>query len=222
MKDQYYLDLEKYSLHKFKSSLNSREMIPSRVSLKNDLDERFGILEAHGISNLKELISALKTKQKIEHFSMETGLTKEYLTLLNREAKSYLPNPIRLDKFAGVPANCVQKLESLGIKNTRHLLNQARDTEARVLLSQSTDIPIELLNELVSLSDLTRAYGVGPVYARLIFDVGIKSIQEFAGKTAEDFIRIYEEKMHKKADFGVNEIQFSLELARELEVAVEF
>ena len=62
-------------------------MIPSRVSLKDDLDERFEILEINSIANLKELINALKTKPKIELFSKETGLTIEYLTLLKREAK---------------------------------------------------------------------------------------------------------------------------------------
>ena len=77
------------------------------------------------------------------------------------------------------------------------------------------------MNELVCLSDLARAYGVGPVFARMIFDVGIKSIEEFVEKTAEEFIRIYEEKEQKKADFGPNEIRFSLELAKELDIAVE-
>ena len=47
-----------------------------------------------------------------------------------------------------------------------------------------------------------RAYGVGPVFARIIFDMDIKSIKEFVENTAEDIIRIYEEKEQKKADFG--------------------
>ena len=64
MREQYQIDLEKYSLDKFKNDLNAREMIPSRVSLKDELDERFGILEASGIKNLRELIGVLKTKQK--------------------------------------------------------------------------------------------------------------------------------------------------------------
>jgi len=88
-------------------------------------------------------------------------------------------------------------------------------------LSKETGIPKEVLNELVGLSDLSRIYGVGPVFARLIYDVGIRSVKEFVECTAEDFIRIYEEQTQKKADFGVGEIQFSLELAKELEIAVD-
>ena len=221
MTSQYHIDLEKFSLQRFKTSLESRELIPSRSSLKDDLDERFRILEVNGISNLSELIGALKTKPKIAAFSQETGLTIEYLTLLNREAKSYLPNPVRLDKFPGISREFVDSLEAEGIKNSRQMFNEAKDKNERNRISRKTGIPIETLNELVGLSDLVRAYGVGPVFARMIYDVGIQSIKEFVAYTAEDFVRIYEEKEQKKADFGVGEIQFSLELAKELDIAVE-
>ena len=221
MEKQYHLNIEKYSLQKFKNNLKSRDMIPSRVSLKDELDERFKKLEINGISNLKELIDTLKTKPKIELFSNETGLTTEYLTLLKREAKSYLPNPVRLDKFPGIPTKYVERLEAEGINNSRQLFNEAKYRIERERLSQRTEIPIEIVNELVCLSDLARAYGVGPVFARIIYDVGIKSIKMFVENSAEEFIRIYEEREQKKADFGVNEIQFSLKLAKELDIAVE-
>ncbi len=221
MEKQYHLNIEKYSLQKFKNNLKSRDMIPSRASLKDELDERFKKLEINGISNLKELIDTLKTKPKIELFSNETGLTTEYLTLLKREAKSYLPNPVRLDKFPGIPTKYVERLEAEGINNSRQLFNEAKDRIERERLSQRTEIPIEIVNELVCLSDLARAYGVGPVFARIIYDVGIKSIKEFVENSAEEFIRIYEKREQKKADFGVNEIQFSLKLAKELDIAVE-
>jgi len=221
MGNQYHINIEKYSLQKFKNNLKSRDMIPSRVSLKEELDERFKILEVSGVRNLKELIEKLKTKPKIELLAKETGLSIEYLTLLKREAKSYLPNPVRLDKFSGIPAKYIKSLEVEGIKNSRHLFNQAKNKTEREELSKKTGIPIEILNELVCLSDLARVYGVGPVFARMIYDVGVKTIKDFVKNTAEEFIRIYEEKEQKKADFGVGEIQFSLELAKELDIAVE-
>jgi hypothetical protein len=221
MRDQYHINLEQYSLQKFKSNLEARDMIPSRVSLKDNLDERFRVLENAGITNLKELIDALKTKQKIEQFSKETGLPTQYLTLLNREAKSYLPKPIRLDKFPGISNTVIEKLGAVNIKNSRHLFNAAQGKSDREGLAKNTGVPIACLNELVSLSDLARIYGVGPVFARMIFDVGIHSIQDFVRCTAEDFIEIYENQTQKKADFGVNEIEFSLELAKALESEVD-
>ena len=221
MSNQYQIDLKKYSLQKYKKSLQSRDMIPSRKSLKGELDARFRILEERGIENLKELIDALKTKQKIEQFSKETGLSIQYLTLLNREARSYISKPIRLDKFSGIQTKYLDRLDDVGIRNTRQLFVEAQDKRKREQLAKEIEIPLDLLNELVGLSDLSRAYGVGPVFARMIFDMGIRSIREFVECTAEDFIRIYEEQTQKKADFGVGEIQFSLELARDLDIAID-
>jgi hypothetical protein len=221
MKDQYSIDLTGYSLSKFKKNLATRDMIPSRTALKDDLDARFKVLESHRITNLQELIDMLGSKEKIDGFSKETGLAAEYLTLLKREAKSYLANPVRLDKFSGIQKEVLDKLDAIGIKNTRQLFNQAQKKEARALLADKTGIPIDNLNELVSLCDLSRAYGVGPVFARMIYDLGITSIQTFIQVSADEFIRIYEEQTQKKADFGTNEIEFSLILAKELDIAVD-
>jgi len=80
---------------------------------------------------------------------------------------------------------------------------------------------VVILDELASLSDLSRAYGIGPVFARMLYDAGISSIQEFSEYSAADIVRLYESKTNKKADFGVNEIQFSLDLAQELESPFE-
>jgi hypothetical protein len=221
MENQYHINLETYCLEKFKNSLMSRDMIPSRVILKDEIIERFAKLERKNITNLKELIDRLKTKPKIEQFSYESGLSIKYLSILNREAKSFLPNPIRLDKFPGVETKYIDKLEDVGIKNSRQLFNNANDKNKRNQLSQKTEIPIEIINELVCLSDLARVYGVGPMFARIIYNVGIKTVKEFVEIPAEEFIRIYEEKEQKKADFGINDIQFSLELAKELDIAIE-
>jgi predicted flap endonuclease-1-like 5' DNA nuclease len=221
MMAHYHIDTEKFSLEKFKNNIKTRDMIPSRVILKEDLDERFDLLDNTGISTLKDLIETLKSKAKIDQFSTETGLSVQYLTILVREAKSYLPNPIRLNKFVGVPGSILEKLEDAGIKNTRHLFNNFQDKADREKLAQQTGIPTEILDELFGLSDLTRVYGVGPVFARMIYDLGIISIQDFVSHSAEEFIEIYETKTKKKADFGVNEIEFSLEMAKVLEIAGE-
>ncbi len=94
-------------------------MIPSRIILKEKIKKRFKILESSGIDTLKDLIDVLKTKDKIEVFSRETGLSVEYLTILKRESGSYLPNPIILKKFPGIDATSIEALEKTGIKNTK-------------------------------------------------------------------------------------------------------
>ncbi len=217
MKKQYYIDLDKYSLQRFKKSLQKRDMIPSRVILKEKIEERFALITSNGIENLRALIDTLKTKQKIEIFSKKTNLSIDYLTILKREANSYLPNPINLKKFPGIDSKDTETLEELGIKNTKQLFNKVNINGEIKQLSQLSGISIERLNELASLSDLARLYGVGPVFARIIYDVGIKSVKTFIKYKPEEFINIYENKTKKKADFGVNDINFSIELAKELE-----
>jgi hypothetical protein len=214
--DRYHIDTTQFSLHRFKENLAGRDMIPSRVRLKDALDDRFKVLEEHGLRNLRDLLDTLKTKSKIEKFSQVTGLSVEYLTLLNREAKSYLPKPVRLDKFPGIEPEVLERLDVIGVRNSRHLFNQFGDERQREELAGKTDIPSDALHELIGLADLARAYGVGPVFARLIFDAGIHSMKDFIEVTPEEFIQLYEKKNQKKADFSVADIQFSLDLARGL------
>ncbi len=215
MKDQYHLDASKISLKKFQKSLGSRELIPSRAILKENINERFNNLYSVGIHNLKDLIDALKTKQKLEAFSKLTSLSTDYLTLLKREANSYFPKPIRLSSFPGVESRTIKKLESIDIKNSKQLFNRARSISEKNQLSSLTKIPIEELTELFQLSDLARLYGVGPVFARLIHDVGIDSVKTFVKHSPKEIIKIYEDKTQKKADFSEQDIKFTLELAKE-------
>ena len=215
MKERYYIDLQKYDLQKFKQSLKRRDLIPSRVILKENLDKRFEILGNQGIKTLKDLIDALKSKQKIESFSQKSGLPIDYLTILRREASSYLPNPVKLDKFTWIDKSTVDILDSLGIKNTKQFFEKM-NTVGMEKFSLETGISSDKLQEIYSLSDLARLYGVGPVFAKLIYDVGILSAKKFVTISGKKFIEIYEKKLKKKADFSISDIDFSIELAREL------
>lgn len=191
-------------------------MIPSRAILKENLEERFQVLNDYGIKNLQMILDVLKTKGKMENFSKETHLPLQYLTILKREVSSYLPKPISLSEFPGVDSQVIKALENNGLKNTRQLFNAVKIENRINDISHSTGLAVEKLAELVSLSDLGRLYGVGPVFARIIYDVGIKSVIDFAKYKGEEFISIYEKETHKKADFSVNDINFSIELAKEL------
>ncbi len=216
MTEMYSIDFSKYSLQKFKESLKNREMIPSRVILKEDLEERFQSLKDNGINSLKDIVDALKTKQKIEAFSQKSNLPIDYLTILKREVSSYHPNPKKLSSFPDVDASAITALEKKGIKNTRQLFNEVKINSDINQLSASTGVSVKILEELSSLSDLCRLYGVGPVFARIIYDAGITSVKSFVNHTGETFIALYEKKTNKKADFSENDINFSLEIARAL------
>ena len=102
MTDDYYLDLEGFSLERFRQTLESGNLLPSRRILKDEIPERFAILESLGIRNLQNLIEALKTKKRLENFARQSGLPMDYLVNLRREANSYLPKPMDLAVIPGV------------------------------------------------------------------------------------------------------------------------
>ena len=217
----FHLDPSKYSLQQLKNDLLSRDLIPSRMPLKEDLETQFQILEGIGVQTLGELITALKNKKKIGEFSSLSGISEKYLTLLRREANSYLPNPVPLDKFSGFGNTEIKKLAASGIKNSRHIFELAKNNPDHVSLSTRLGISPESLTELVGLSDLARAYGVGPVFARILYDAGIHSISEFRSYTPQQVIDLYENKTGKKADFSISDIKFSLDLVQVLDLGKE-
>jgi nucleotidyltransferase/DNA polymerase involved in DNA repair len=70
----------------------------------------------------------------------------------------------------------------------------------------------------VGLSDLVRTYGVGPAFARILYDTGIHSISEFRSYSPHQVIDLYEKEAGKKADFSTDDIKFSLDLVQILDI----
>lgn len=214
----YHIDTSKYSLLAMKKDLLGRELIPSRRSLKDDLDVNFRILTDRGILSLGDLISVLKTKKKVQEFSSSSGISETYLILLRREANSYLPNPVSLDRFSGFAAGDINKLADVGIKNSRHLFEKANKISDPVVLAEDFGVSLDTLSQLVGMSDLVRAYGVGPAFARILYDCGIHSVNEFRDHTPRQVIDLYQKKTGKKADFSASDIKFSLDLVQVLDI----
>ena len=226
MADQYHIDLEQFSLEKFKRILETSELLPGRVVLKEKLAERFAILESTGISNLNEFIEALKTKGRLERFAQESGLPKDYLVILRREANSYLPKPFNLKDIPGVAPAHIERLASVGIKHTRHLFERARSKRDRAELSRLADVPGADLLELVKLSDLARIGGVGPVFARLLYEAGADSLEAFLRRSPEELFErlnaINAEQGYTRIMASLKDIKRCLETAKELPQVVEY
>lgn len=216
MGTSYHIEPERVSLKSFRGSLESRELIPSRALLKKELKERFRIISVAGVKTLGGLIDSLRDRRKIEQFSKKTGLDIDYLTLLKREASSYMPNPVQLKKFPGVNPLAVSKLGKAGIRNSKQLYEKVLTNKDRKALCSAIEVSEDDLEELFHLSDLSRLYGVGPVFARMLYDAGICSVKAFIAHSAQGIVDIYESASQKKADFSVRDIQFVLDMARDL------
>lgn len=214
MKQNFSLDLSQMSIEKLENSITNRKMIPSRVLLKENIVDNFQKIKVKEISTVKQLIDKLKSSDKIELFSEQTGISVQYLTLLKREANSYKSKPIKLDTFPGLDEGTLKKLENANLINTKHIFDILNSDNSISNLANQIDLDPTKLEEIVSLSDLSRLYGVGPHFARIIFDSGVKSVKEFKTYTGEQFIKFYEDSTGKRADFTIDDINFSIEIAK--------
>ncbi len=217
MRSHYYLNPEMYSLAKFQKSLDSRELIPSRQILKEKLHQRLNRLHQMGLKNLADLLSALGSNAKIVDFAQRSGISANYLTLLRREANSYFPSPVNLSRFEGVDESVVSVLEAAGIRTSKKLYELVADADQLSAFLSLNTLEENQLSKVISLADLSRLYGVGPTFAAMLFDAGIDSVRSIMRYSGDEIRSMYEEKTQKTADFTARDIDFTLEIARELE-----
>jgi hypothetical protein len=231
MADQYHLDLEGFSLERFRHILEISELLPSRRILKEKISERFALLETMGIRNLKELTDALSTKKKIARFSQESGLPQDYLEILKRQTKIYTPNPISLKDIPGIAPEYIERLAALGLKQTKQLFNRAKSKKDRAELAKVADVPGDVLLELVKLSDLARAGWVGPIFARLIYEVlideaGAGTLEALSKQSPEELFErlqaVNNEQKLTKGSFSVKDVASCIEIAKELPKVIEY
>jgi len=225
MSNTYHLDLENISLDQYRQTLESAELIPSRRSLKEDIDTRFSRLKTLGITNLAEFLMAVKNANKTAELSQNADLSVEYLTLLRREVNALLPKPRNLRDFPGVDPATVENLAALGISNTKQLYENALSRQQRAELAQQAGIEPATLLELIKLSDLSRVYGVGPVFARLLYDAGIDSVRAIAradsSRLFDKLAKAYLAAGNSRVDFKERDVAFCIQMAGRLTGSIE-
>ncbi len=195
-------------------------MLPSRVELHREMDTRLVLLQKAGLSSLGDLIERLASPSKREALSSGTGLPVDYLVLLKREAGSYLARPFRLSDFPGIPFEYTEVLKSRGLKNTRDFFEKVQTGEQKARVSKETGIPVERLWELHALCDLSRITGVGGVFARVVYEAGIRSCREFAWTDAPGHYKLYRKMMEKRGyatgHFSEEDIRYCIDYAKVL------
>jgi hypothetical protein len=206
MENTYHIDLESYSLEQFKQDLESREVTKSRVPLKEDIPQNFAQIEAQGIENLQQLSDALKSKSKLADFSRASGLPQDYLVLLKREVGSYTPKPFNLSKVPATDPEVVDKLEAIGIKNTKHLFDRGQTRLGRVELGEQAGLAEGEVLQMVRIADLARIWGVGPYFTRILYEAGYDSVKAVA---QADLDEMYLEVNRVNKEQGITPIMAS-------------
>ena len=216
--NHYSIDPSLLSLEEFKELTANRRMLPGRVMLHEQMDERFGLLKRSGMETLGDVLRILGSRSKIHSFAIQSGLSEDYLVLLKREAGSYIAKPLALSSFSGIPFEYVELLKSKGINNTKDLFMQVQSEQEQKELSKSTGIPAYRLKELSSLCDLSRITGVGGIFARVLYEAGIHSTEEFANTDTASLLNacqlVIEKHAYAVGKLGEEDMNYGIHYAR--------
>ncbi len=222
----YYINLASISLDSYKERLKNRYLVPSRQLLKENIDSVFTSISKQGILNVEDLLKALNNKKKLEAFSTNTSIPIEYLTVLAREIKSNITNPIKLKDFPNISSDVIQKLEEIGIKNTLQLYDRITTRSDRKELSEQIHTDEALVLKLAQLTDLSRIRWVNYTFANVLYEVGYKTIDSIV---KADFNRLYEEikdlnkeKQLFKGNIGLNDVKLLVEVAADVPQEIEY
>jgi nucleotidyltransferase/DNA polymerase involved in DNA repair len=216
--EKYSLNPSQISMDHFHELTRTKKMLPGRVMLHEEMDQRFDLLKKAGVTDLGILIRTLGSASKIDAFASQSGLPRPYLVLLKREAGSYLAKPFPISDFPGIPYEYSEVLKSKGIKHTRQFFEEMQSATRKNELAHLTGIPNYRLKELYSLCDLSRITGVGGIFSRVVYEAGIRSTGEFAEITAAVHYRKYKTVIDKygysTGHISEEDIQYCIEYAR--------
>ena len=84
----YYIDLKAIPIDEYNKSLKAADLLPSRMLLKENIDDIFHTLKTQNLETAADIQSALKNKKKVQDFSNKTGISEDYLKVLVREVNS--------------------------------------------------------------------------------------------------------------------------------------
>ncbi len=222
----YYIDLQTISIDQYKEILESANLIPSWMILKENIHENLDIIKAQGIRNLDELKQSLKDKSKVRKFSEQSGLPENYLNVLRRVINGYHPKPNRIKDFPNINNDVAIKLETIDIKNTLHLYNEILTAGKRNELTSKTGISKNEIIKLTKLTDLSRIRWVNHTFAFVLLEAGFETAEQVANADYNEMYstirKLNKERELYKGNIGAHDMKLCVEAAQTLDFDVEY
>ena len=222
----YCLDFSSITIDQYKEKLKRKTMIPSRMILKENLDERFSYFKSLGIKNVLELEKILKKKEKVRELAKEKCLSEDFLIALGRELKAIQPKPRKFKDFLGISEETISKLEKNGIKSTKHLYDKVITKNDRKETAKATGINEEEILDLTKLTDLTRIQWVNGTFASVLYEAGYDTVEKVVKADYEELYntvkKLNAERKLYKGNIGLNDMKILVEAAGEVPQDIEF
>jgi hypothetical protein len=222
----YYIDLQSISIDEYKETLKSADLIPSRMILKENIDEIFNIIKKQKIENVDELHKALRNKNNLQDFSKQSGIPEDYLGILIREVNGYRYRPNKIKDFPGVSENVILKLENLRIKNTLQLFDKILTPQSRHDLSSQTGISECEILKLAKLTDLSRIRWVNHTFAYVLLEAGYDTAEKVANadyKALHEKVKtLNEARENYKGHIGLHDMKLCVDAAKDVSLDIEY
>lgn len=217
----YLIDLTKITLDEFETTLLTVHLLPSqRVILKN-LTQNIQRLRNKGFMNLHDVRNLLKRKKDYSSIAEDTGIEEEYLIILNRMVNSYIVKELPLTKLEIFTSEEIGMLAEQKITSTRDYYEAYTATKQKEPILTNGNIPMDKVNYALHIIDLVRINGVGVDYAKILFEIGIKSVADYNKVPSEEILKSFQELNKKekvtKATLGITDIDYCRRFCEKLD-----
>ncbi|NCB42644.1 MAG: DUF4332 domain-containing protein [Clostridia bacterium] len=222
----YSVDLNKITLDEFKKILLTAYLLPSQKVILTNLNENIEKLKNKGLSNLHDLHSLLKKKKDYSSIAEDVKIDEAYLVILNRMVNSFIVKELPLAKLEIFSNEECKTLADIGVVNTRHYY------EAYIKAKQASET---FLNEIITpekmlyslhIIDLLRINGVGVDYAKILYEMGIRSVVDYNKTSSEiilqSFKALNKTKELTKANLGITDIDYCRRFSERLDNDLAF
>lgn len=222
----YNPELNKISLQKYKEILKNKTLIPSRVMLKDGIDNKIDILKNLGYENLEQLLKDLKNKKKFQSLLEKSKIDENYLTNLKRVINSMIPKANKFEDFIFLDHNLVTKLQDAGLQNTKVFYEKFFEKTDIEEMESELEMSKENLIMLLNLSDISRIQWVNHTFAYVLYASGYDTLEKV--KNA-DYQVLYKtiraansNKQLYKGNIGLNDMKILVECAQIVPIELKY
>jgi hypothetical protein len=218
----YSIDLKKISLNEFQEILVSIDLLPGRRMLLEYLPEIFAALKQKGVFHLEALRKLLQNKKDYPELAKALLVSVNYLTILNREVNSYFSKPVPLSKLEVFSCDELERLAGAGIKTTQALYEQAHTPARRQEIATRLALPPKKILRTLQLSDLLRINGVGPVYAAILWQIGIHTAADYLRLPSVEILARYQKSDLARPKLSIKDVEYCKRFCRKLDSDIEW
>ncbi len=221
----FSIDFSRISLDQYREQLLRRNLIPSRMILKDEADTHFNAFKNSKIETVEELFFRINNKKAKTELLQDKNINDKYLDVLLRELKSVKSKPLKLKEFSWISSSVINKIENTGILNTQIMYEKLGKAKNRAQFLRENDLKEKDIIDLLKLSDLTRIQWVNSTFAHVLFASGFDTVEKVSKATYEDLYRKVmlknEEIKLYKGKIGLNDMKLCIEAAGFLDIEIE-